>query len=92
MTTPTLKIRMYTTEWCSDCVRAKSFLKRHQVSYEEVSSENTPGAAEFVVHANNGKCRVPTFEIDGRTFHCSPYNPDTLTHELGLPNEILVKA
>ena len=63
MSTPTAKIRMYTMQFCGDCARAKSFLKQHQVSFEEVSIENTPGAADFVVHANNGKRRVPTFEV-----------------------------
>jgi hypothetical protein len=43
-----------------------------------------PDAADFVLRANNGKRRVPTFEVDGRTFHCSPYDPDKLSRELGL--------
>jgi mycoredoxin len=77
-------IRMYTTDFCGDCRRAKWFLKTHQIAYEEIRIEHTPGAAEFVIRANQGKRRVPTFEIDGRTFHCSPFDPDKLTHELGL--------
>jgi mycoredoxin len=91
MSTPTPGIRMYTTQWCPDCCRAKSFLKRHDVSFEEVSIEGTPGAAEFVIRANEGKRRVPTFEVEGRTFHCSPYDPEKLTRELGLHIAVLTK-
>jgi len=77
-------IRMYTTQWCCDCFRAKSFLKQHQVPFEEIQLETTPGAAEFVIRANDGKRRVPTFEVAGRTFHCSPYDPGKLSRELGI--------
>jgi len=78
------RIRMYTTQWCGDCFRAKWFLNQRQIPFEEVNIENTPGAVEFVMGANQGKRRVPTFEVDGRTFHCSPYDPDKLSRELGL--------
>ncbi|HKS95542.1 MAG TPA: glutaredoxin family protein [Terriglobia bacterium] len=79
-----MKIRMYTTTYCPDCWRAKSFLKSRRVAYEEINIEETPGAAEFVAAANHGKRCVPTFELDGRTFHCSPYDPAKLASELGL--------
>jgi len=80
----TPKIRMYTTQWCPDCVRAKGFLNQRQISFEEISIEKTPGAADFVIRANGGKRRVPTLEVDGRTFHCSPYDPGKLARELGI--------
>ena len=81
------KVRMYTTKFCGDCYRAKSFLNQHAVSFEEISIEQTPGAADFVIRANEGKRRVPTFEVDGHTFHCSPYDPEKLARELGLQRE-----
>ena len=84
MATTSQKIRMYTTQCCGDCVRAKWFLNERQITFEEISIERTPGAADFVLRANAGKRRVPTFEIDGRTFHCSPYDPEKLLRELGL--------
>lgn len=79
-----MKLRMYTATQCPDCWRAKSFLKSRGVPYEEVNIEDVPGAAEFVTAANHGRRRVPTFELDGRTFHCSPYDPAKLASELGL--------
>ena len=92
MSTSIPEIPIYTTNWCGDCYRAKSFLKQRHVSFEEINIEKTPGAADFVVRANNGRRRVPTFEVDGRTFHCSPYDPDKLVRELGLQHEVLVKS
>ncbi|HEY6293179.1 MAG TPA: glutaredoxin family protein [Terriglobia bacterium] len=77
-------VRMYTTLWCPDCYRAKSFLKQRGVAFEEINIEHSEGAEEFVMGANQGKRRLPTFEVNGRTFHCSPYDPQKLTRELGL--------
>lgn len=79
-----LRIRMYTTNWCGDCHRAKGFLKERRIPFEEIRIDETPAAADFVVRANQGKRRVPTFEVDGRTFHCSPFDPEKLARELGL--------
>jgi mycoredoxin len=84
-------IRIYTTSWCPDCYRAKSFLKQRGVTFEEINIEHTPGAAEFVMSSNQGKRRVPTFEVDGRTFHCSPYDPRKLIRELGLAEAALAR-
>jgi mycoredoxin len=78
-------VRIYTTSWCPDCYRAKSFLKQRGVAFEEINIEQTEGAAEFVMTSNQGKRRVPTLEFNGRTFHCSPYDPGKLVRELGLP-------
>lgn len=77
-------IRMYTTTWCPDCYRAKNFLRLRGVRFEEINIESVEGTTEFVMRANQGKRRVPTFEVNGRTFHCSPYDPERLIRELGL--------
>lgn len=60
------------------------FLKERGVPFEEINIEQNEGAAEFVIAANSGKRRVPTFDVDGRTFHCSPYDPQKLVRELGI--------
>lgn len=75
---------MYTTTWCPDCWRAKYFLNEHDIPFEEINIEETQGAAEFVTAANNGKRRVPTFQHQGRTFSCSPYDPHKLAQEFGV--------
>lgn len=77
-------IRIYTTPWCCDCRRAKWFLKERKLAYEEIDIQADPVAADFVAQVNNGKYAVPTFDVNGRTFHCSPYDPEKLGRELGL--------
>ena len=78
------KVRMYTTRWCPDCWRAKQFLQRHGFEFEEINIEKVPQAAGFIMRVNGGKRRVTTFEIEGRTFNCSPFDPSRLKHELGI--------
>jgi glutaredoxin-like protein len=53
-------ITMYSTKWCPDCRRAKSFFDRHQITYENVDIEENPDGAPFVKKLNNGMRVVPT--------------------------------
>ena len=77
-------LTMYTTTWCPDCWRVKSFLKERGIPYREVNIEGDPSAEAIVVRANNGKRSVPTLEKDGRYFSCSPFNALRLANELDL--------
>lgn len=81
------RVRMYTTTLCGDCRRAKRLLDSWHVPYEEINIEDTPGAAEFVVQANQGRRSVPTFEVDGKVFTCSPFDPESLARELNIPKD-----
>jgi mycoredoxin len=78
-------VTMYTTEWCSDCRRAKSFMKERGVAFREVNIEDDPEAAALVMKMNSGKRKVPTLEIGGRYFACSPFNAQQLADELNVP-------
>ena len=78
------RIRMYTTKWCGDCRRARLFLKEKQIAYEELDTNADPEAAKFVMKANAGKRKVPTFDVEGRVFSCSPFDAEQLSRELGL--------
>ena len=75
---------MYITRWCPDCWRAKQFLDRHGLKVEEINIEEVPKAAEFVMRVNGGQRRVPPFELDGRTFSCSPFDSSLLKRQLGI--------
>ncbi len=77
-------IKMYTTTWCGDCRNAKRFLAEYDLDYEEINIEQTEGAAEYVMKINGGKRKVPTFEVDGRTFNLSPFDERKLRQELDL--------
>jgi mycoredoxin len=75
---------MYTTTWCGDCRNAKRFLNEQGVAFDEINIEEAEEAADYVMKLNDGKRKVPTFEIDGRAFNLSPYDERKLRSELGL--------
>ncbi|MFQ5777915.1 MAG: glutaredoxin family protein [Terriglobia bacterium] len=77
-------IRMYFAPWCGDCRAAKRFLEERQLAYEPINIEENPEAADLIIQKNHGKRKVPTFEVDGRWFAVSPFDPDFLTQQLGL--------
>lgn len=54
------QIVMYTTEYCSDCVRAKKFFEAHNIPHLRVGLEGNMEATEFVVQVNKGYQSVPT--------------------------------
>jgi len=57
--TPT-QIVMYTTQFCSDCLRAKKFFEANNIPYLNIGLEGNPQATEFVMRVNNGNRSVPT--------------------------------
>ena len=80
------RVRLYTSTWCGDCRRAKRFLDTWRVPYDEINIEEPPGASDFVIQANQGRRSVPTFEVAGRVFTCSPFDPEKLARELNIPD------
>jgi mycoredoxin len=78
-------ITMYTTNWCPDCRRAKSFLEERGVEFREVNIEQDPTAEKIVITANRGKRKVPTLQVGDRYFACSPFNAAQLASELNIP-------
>ncbi len=79
-----MNIRVYTTSWCGDCRQAKRFLEEHKLAFEEIDIDEDLRAAKFVKVANNGKRKVPTFDVDGRVFSSSPFNAEDVKQQLGL--------
>jgi mycoredoxin len=59
-----MKVTVYSAFWCPDCREAKRFLKEHNVAFDEIDIESTPGAADEVVK-RTGKRAIPQFVIDG---------------------------
>ncbi len=70
-----MKIKVYTTNWCGDCWRAKRFLSERDVEFEEINIEQDKEAVRLVMEHNEGKRRVPTFEIDG-AYYGNPRIPE----------------
>src|SRR5438093_1126690 len=57
------RVTMYSTTWCPDCRRAKSFLRERGVDFREVDIEEDPSGEAIVLKANDGKRTVPTVEV-----------------------------
>ena len=71
--------------WCPDCRRTKTFLKERGIEFREIDIEMVPGAEEIVLKANNGRRKIPTLEVGGRFFSCSPFDASELAAELNIP-------
>jgi mycoredoxin len=59
-TTAPTQIVMYTTEFCSDCMRAKKFFEANNIPHLRVRLEGNAEATEFVMQINQGTRSVPT--------------------------------
>ena len=79
------EITVYSTAWCCDCRRAKQFLNERGIAFREVNVDESEEAEETVLRVNDGRMKVPTIEVDGRFFACSPFNPYQLAEELKIP-------
>ena len=71
-TTNPSQIVMYTTEYCSDCNRAKAFFEAKKVRYLRVNLEGDQDATEFVMNVNNGHRSVPTIIFPDGTVLVEP--------------------
>lgn len=79
------EITVYSTSWCGDCRRTKKFLRERGIAFREVNIDESPDAEELVVRVNNGLRKVPTIEVEGRYFACSPFDPYQLAEGLKIP-------
>ena len=66
------QIVMYTTEYCSDCSRAKAFFEANDVPYLRVGLEGNAEATSFVMNVNQGYQSVPTIVFPDGTILVEP--------------------
>jgi mycoredoxin len=59
-TTAPAQIVMYTTEYCSDCIRARKFFEANNIPHLHVGLEGNTDATAFVININDGCKSVPT--------------------------------
>lgn len=76
---------MYSSSHCSDCRRAKLFLEERRIAFREINIDESPQSEALVLRVNGGRRKVPTFEVDGRYFALSPFNPYKLAAHLKIP-------
>lgn len=75
-------VTIYSTPWCGNCRRTKQFLRERSIPFREVNIDQDEEAEELVRRINDGRRRVPTVEVEGRYFACSPFDPYQLAEEL----------
>ncbi len=78
-------ITVYTSTYCSDCHRAKQFMRERDVKFEEINIDEDVDAEQLVYKVNAGLRKVPTLQVEGRFFACSPFNPYQLADQLKIP-------
>src|SRR5580704_15342214 len=90
-----MDLTVYSAAWCPDCREAKRFLAKHNIAFQEVDVESTPGAIDEIVK-RTGKRAIPQFVIDGEWVQ--PYRPgqgflyEEMTVRLGLNSRIYTAA
>lgn len=76
-----MKLKVYGTKWCADCIRIKYFLKRANVEYDYVDIDNDSKAAEFVIGVNpSGFRSVPVLEFEDGTILIEPGISEVQAH------------
>lgn len=65
-------IKLYGTQWCSDCARAKWTFEKHGIPVEVIDIQADPVAQEFVRRANGGMMSVPTIVFPDDTILTEP--------------------
>ena len=67
-------IKIYGTDWCSDCIRSKSFLDENQIQYDWFNIELDDNLLNYVLKVNNGKRIVPTIVFNDGSILLEPTN------------------
>ncbi len=76
-------IKLYGTNWCSDCKRSKKFLGEQRVHYEYINIEEDMEGQAFVQKVQNGGLTIPTIVFEDDSLLVEPSNAELAT-KLGL--------
>lgn len=76
-------IKLYGTNWCSDCKRSKKFLGEQRVHYDFINIEEDLEGQAFVQKVQNGSLTIPTIVFEDGSILIEPSNAE-LAAKLGL--------
>jgi thioredoxin reductase (NADPH) len=76
-------IKLYGTNWCSDCKRAKQFFGEQRVHYDFVDVDSDAAGMAYVEEVNNGKQVIPVILFEDGSTLVEPSNAE-LAERLGL--------
>lgn len=83
MTMDQQEIKLYGTNWCSDCKRSKKFLGEQRVQYDFIDIEEDQDGQAFVQKLQNGGLSIPTIVFEDGSYLIEPTNAE-LAAKLGL--------
>ena len=78
-----VNIKLYGTNWCTDCKRSKKFLGEQRIRYKFVNIEEDTEGQEFVQKAQNGGMTIPMLVFNDGSTLIEPSNAE-LAAKLGL--------
>jgi thioredoxin reductase (NADPH) len=76
-------IKLYGTNWCSDCKRSKKFLGEQRVHYEFINIEEDMEGQAYVQRVQNGGLTIPTIVFEDGSILIEPSNAEVAA-KLGL--------
>jgi len=76
-------IKLYGTNWCSDCKLSKKFLGEQRVHYEFINIEEDMEGQAFVQKVQNGGLTIPTIVFEDGSILVEPSNAEVAA-KLGL--------
>src|SRR5256712_10751394 len=76
-------IKLYGTNWCSDCNRSKKFLGEQRVHYDFINIEEDKEGQAFVQKLQSGGLTIPTIVFEDGSLLIEPSNAE-LAAKLGL--------
>lgn len=76
-----MNVKVYSTTVCPYCIMVKTFLKQHNVQFEEVNVQEDQNAAKEMVE-KSGQMGVPVLDIDGKII--VGFNKEEIKKALGI--------
>jgi thioredoxin reductase (NADPH) len=76
-------IKLYGTDWCSDCKRSKRFLGEQRIHYDYINIEENMEGQAFVKELQKGGLTIPTIVFEDGSVLIEPTNAE-LAAKLGL--------
>jgi mycoredoxin len=71
-------IRIYGTDWCGDCHRARALFQQRHIPYEWIDPDKESDAEQFVLRVNHGLRSVPTIVFPDGSILVEPSMADLI--------------
>jgi glutaredoxin 3 len=76
-----MDVKVYSTQTCTWCKRAKDYLRKHSIEFTEINVSGNQQASQEMMK-KSGQMGVPVIEVDGKVI--VGYDEDELKKALNL--------